>query len=89
MPTYDEYVRLARMCLRQANFSLTEHRVATELRRMAREYQQEAAKLNGGKLPDLTDQAGEQTGGSATELSREFDDSGFVRWRTLLRFRHG
>lgn len=52
--TYGEYVRLARMCWRQAAVTQDPH-VSHHLRQMAREYQQEAAKLDGGKLPDIGD----------------------------------
>ena len=53
MPTYDELVELARMCWREAHRSSDD--VAGELRRMARQYQQQAAGLDGGKLPDIGD----------------------------------
>lgn len=53
MPTYDELVELARMCWREARRSAAD--VAGELRRMARHYQQQAAQLDGGKLPDIGD----------------------------------
>lgn len=53
MPTYDELVELARMCWREAHRSRDD--VARELRRMARQYQQQAATLDGGKLPDIGD----------------------------------
>ena len=53
MPTYDELVELARMCWREAHRSRDD--VARELRRMARQYQQQAAKLDSGKLPDIGD----------------------------------
>lgn len=52
-PTYDELVELARMCWREAHRSRDD--VARELRRMAHQYQQQAATLNGGKLPDIGD----------------------------------
>jgi hypothetical protein len=53
MPTYEELVELARMCWREAHRSRDD--VARELRRMARQYQQQAAALNGGELPDIGD----------------------------------
>lgn len=56
MPSYDQYVELARMCWRQAHVT-TSAEVAAHLRKMAREYQQEAAKLDGGKLPAIGDPA--------------------------------
>lgn len=43
---------LARICSRQASLAQTED-VARTLRRMAREYVQEAAKLDDGKVPDV------------------------------------
>jgi hypothetical protein len=55
MPTYDELVDLARMCWREARRSTDD--VARELRCMARQYQQQAATLDGGKLPDIGDAA--------------------------------
>jgi hypothetical protein len=50
MPSYSELVDLARLCWRQSHLAQTEG-VARELRRMALQYQQEAAKLDGGKSP--------------------------------------
>jgi hypothetical protein len=52
MQSYQDLVALARLCWRQANLSQTKD-VADELRRMAVQYQQQAAKLDGGKLPDI------------------------------------
>ena len=49
---YDDLVELARICSRQAQTAQTEQ-VARTLRRMAREYLQEAAKLDDGKVPDI------------------------------------
>lgn len=54
MRTYDELVELARMCWREAHRSRND--VARELHRMASQYQQQAAKLDGGKLPDIGDE---------------------------------
>jgi hypothetical protein len=51
---YDELVELARMCWRQARLAQT-NGVAPELLRMAHEYQQKAAKLDSGKLPEIGD----------------------------------
>jgi hypothetical protein len=51
MQRYYELVELARICSRQAQIAQTEQ-VARTLRRMAREYVQEAAKLDGGKVPE-------------------------------------
>lgn len=52
MPTYDECAELARLCWRQSYLVQTEG-VAAELRLMAREYQEKAAKLDSGNVPDL------------------------------------
>jgi hypothetical protein len=54
MPSYSELFELARMCWRQSHLA-QDQGVARELRRMALEYQQEAAKLDSGKLPELDD----------------------------------
>jgi hypothetical protein len=45
-------VELARLCWRQAHLTQSEE-VARLSHKMAREFQEAAAKLNGGKLPDL------------------------------------
>ena len=52
MPTYDELVELARICWRQSLVTQAQD-VARELRRMAHEYRQRAAKLDGGRLPNF------------------------------------
>jgi hypothetical protein len=52
MPTYDELVKLARMCLQQAGETISPI-VSAELRRRAKEYQRRAAELDDGKLPDI------------------------------------
>jgi hypothetical protein len=49
---YNDLVELARICSRQAKL-VQKEQVARTLRRMAREYVQEAAKLDGGKIPDI------------------------------------
>ena len=49
---YDELVELARMCWRQARVAQT-NGLAPELMRMAHEYQQKAANLDSGKLPEI------------------------------------
>jgi hypothetical protein len=46
-----EKVELAKICIEQAR-ATTAPDVATELRRMAKEYQKRAAQMNGGQLPD-------------------------------------
>jgi len=52
MRTYDELVRLARMCLQQARETINPI-VAAELRRRAQDYLRRAAELDGGKTPDI------------------------------------
>jgi hypothetical protein len=59
MPTYEDFVRLARVYWRQAHAAST-WQAARELYCMAREYQQKAAKLDGGKLPKLSDDKSEE-----------------------------
>jgi hypothetical protein len=45
---YDEYIELSRLCWRQAQLAQTEG-VAAILQKMAREYQEKAATVDGGK----------------------------------------
>ena len=52
--TYRETVKLAEMSARSARCA-SNQRVAQELWKIAQEYQFEAAKLNGGTLPDIGD----------------------------------
>ena len=52
MRTYQELIDLAMTCVKQAHIT-TSKDVAYELWRMAIGYQQQAAQLNGGKLPDI------------------------------------
>ncbi len=54
MQTYNDLVQLARICFRQAKRASREE-VAAELMRMAKEYQQRAAKFDGGVLPRIED----------------------------------
>jgi hypothetical protein len=54
MPSYDDLVELARICLRQARQTASPA-VADELRQMAGDYQRRAAVLNGGTLPDIAE----------------------------------
>jgi hypothetical protein len=49
---YFELVELARVCWRQSQTAWTQGAART-LRRIAREYLQEAAKLDGGRLPNI------------------------------------
>jgi len=52
MRTYDDLAELARLCALNARLASSKE-VAAELWAMAHEYQQEAAKLDGGPLPDI------------------------------------
>jgi len=52
MRTYDDLAELARLCALNARLASSKE-VAAELWAMAHEYQQEAAKLDGGHLPDI------------------------------------
>jgi hypothetical protein len=54
MPTYNDLVELARICLRQARQTASPA-VADELRQMARDYQRRAAVLNGEAAPDTAE----------------------------------
>jgi hypothetical protein len=52
MQTYSELVELACLCLKQAHITMNPI-LRVELRRLAKEYQESAAKLDDGKLPDI------------------------------------
>jgi hypothetical protein len=52
MRSHDAATELARICAMNARAANSEQ-VATELWRMAREYQAEAAKLDRGNVPDI------------------------------------
>jgi hypothetical protein len=52
MQTYSELIELARLCLKQAHLTMNPI-LSVELRRLAKECQESAAKLNDGKLPDI------------------------------------
>ena len=52
METYQELCELAQTCMRQSRIASTKQ-VAETLRQMAKEYQERAAKLDHGKLPDV------------------------------------
>jgi hypothetical protein len=52
VPNYHDMVELAKICLRQARASANPE-VAKELRRLAKQYQERAADLDGGILPDI------------------------------------
>jgi hypothetical protein len=51
MPTYEDLIRLANICARQAR-DAKDRDLAAFLSKMAREYQAEAAKLDSRKLFD-------------------------------------
>ena len=50
--SYDDLIKLARLCAFHAQ-AASNREVAKELWKMAREYQEKAAKLNSGKVPDI------------------------------------
>jgi hypothetical protein len=52
MQRYETLVELARLCAQQSRASNVKE-AATELWLMAKEYQEEAAQFNGGKLPEI------------------------------------
>jgi hypothetical protein len=52
MHTYASLVELAKICAHQAHITQVRE-VASELWRMALEYQRKAAALDSGKLPDI------------------------------------
>ena len=52
MEAYEDIVQFARDCMRHAR-TASNKEVAEELERLAREYQERAAKLDGGKLPNI------------------------------------
>ena len=54
MRTYQELVDLAMSCANSARLT-TSPEVACQLWRLAMDYQEKAAKLNGGKLPAIGD----------------------------------
>ncbi len=54
MLNYDELVELARLCAHNARIA-TSREVADELWRMAKEYQAQAAKLDGSTVPEIGD----------------------------------
>ena len=70
-----ETLELARLCLRQASAARTPA-LASELRRMAKEYQARAAALIGGQLPDIGERA------PFPSISRECWGQFFVNQRT-------
>ncbi len=55
MLKYDDFVELARICLRNARETASPE-VREELRRLAKGYQVHAAQLDGGKFPDIGDE---------------------------------
>jgi hypothetical protein len=52
MQTYENFAELARICAKQAHFN-KDPEVARKLWRMALEYQQRAATLDGGIFPEI------------------------------------
>lgn len=52
MQSYDDLVHLARLCGQESRISVIKE-AAAELWRMAEEYQRQAARLDGGKLPEI------------------------------------
>jgi hypothetical protein len=52
MQSYEELVKLARLCAQQSRLSSLKE-ASVELWRMAEEYQEMAARLNGSKLPEI------------------------------------
>jgi hypothetical protein len=50
MQTYKDLVELARICVEHAR-AAKNFEAAAALKRIAKEYQQRAAELNGGELP--------------------------------------
>jgi hypothetical protein len=56
--SYDKLTDMARLCWRQARLTQDKD-VAALFRKMATEFQQAAAKFDGGKLPDLGEHSDE------------------------------
>jgi len=56
MQSHGDLVKLARICVRQAQ-ETTNPLLSTELMRTAKLYQHRAAELDGGKLPDIGEDA--------------------------------
>lgn len=52
MEDFDDLAELARLCAQNAHIAHSRE-AGTELWKMAHEYQEKAAKLNGGTLPDI------------------------------------
>jgi len=55
MDTYIDLVQLARICFKRAR-EATNPSTRDELKRMAKEYQERAAKMDSGELPDIGDE---------------------------------
>lgn len=62
MPTYDDLVELARICREQARATKSAA-VVRELRSMAKDYQERAAKLAAVKLADVGVERASSVGG--------------------------
>ena len=52
--SYKDLVELAKICIRQARACILPE-AAAELARMAKEYQEQPAALDGGRLPDIAE----------------------------------
>ena len=52
--SYKDLVELAKICIRQARACILPE-AAAELGRMAKEYQEQPAALDGGRLPDIAE----------------------------------
>ncbi len=63
MESYEDMVQYARDCTRYAQTARSRE-VAEELQRLAREYQEKAAKMNGNKLPNIQGNTGDGAAGS-------------------------
>ena len=56
MPSYQDLVELAEICLSQAH-RVKSRAVAAELRRMAKDYQKRAGELDSGKVIEANSEA--------------------------------
>ena len=54
MQTFDDFAELAKLCAAQARLT-TSQDVAHALWKMATDYQQRAAKIDSGRLPEIGD----------------------------------
>ncbi len=86
MESYDDMVQYARDCMRAAR-TATSKEVAKELERLASEYQEKAAKLDGGKLPNIQWSAGGGLASSAQSRLSPLHSSNSWRISSLLTAR--